>query len=292
MTDHPTPTDDQLSLVLDGEAGEELVARVEADPAARARLEELRRTTDALRASSVPPLDDADVDDLVATALDTPIAPGRPAGPSRSRAVPWLVAASVVILMAVGLALVWSGRSTDDEQAGSARSSDANAEATLAESAADADASTASGTSEGSPLGGHGAPTTVPSPQSSRTADLPLTYLGAYASGDQLREATATSFADAAEATQAATAPGTGSTTKADAAPAAPKDAAVDRCAQQLQVTLNMKAPPTGAGYATVDGRDVVAYEFATTSARDGKDTTLVAAVGVQACDQVVIFER
>jgi hypothetical protein len=285
MTENPTPTDEELSLVLDGEAGDELVARVEGDPAARARLEELRRTTDALRASSVPPLADGAVDDLVATALDTPIAPGRPAAPARSRAVPWLVAASVLILVAVGLTLVWSGRSADDEQAGGARSSDATAEAALTESAPQGDASAGAS----APLGGHGSPTTTPSAQSSRTADLPVPYLGAYASGDELRAATATSFAAAAEVTSTATAPGTGSTTKASSAPT---DAAVDRCAQQLQVTLNLKAPPTGAGYATVDGRDVVAYEFPATSARDGKDTTLVAAVGVAACDQVVIFER
>ena len=53
-----------------------------------------------------------------------------------------------------------------------------------------------------------------------------------------------------------------------------------------------MKAPPVQTGYATVDDEPVLVYEFATTSARTNKETTLVAAVGVKACDEVVFFER
>lgn len=295
MTDDPTPTDDDLSLVLDGEADDELVARVEADPAARARLEQLRRTADALRSSSVPPLDGDVVDELIATAVDAPVAPTRPASAGRSRATPWLVAASVIVLMAVGLSLVWAGRGDDEDQAGATRRTTlASAETSSDAPEADATFGDASGAgaSEAAPLGGHGAPTTIAPQDASRTMDLPVVLLGSFASGAELREATASSFTPSTTATGSSPADGeaTGDQARDRAAP--PSDAAVDRCAQQLQVTLSMEAPPTRVGYATVDGKDVLAYEFATTSARDGKPTTLVAAVGVEACDQVVIFER
>ncbi|WP_421117986.1 hypothetical protein ACE2AJ_11285 [Aquihabitans daechungensis] len=303
MTDHPTPTDDDLSLALDGEADAELLARIDADPAARARLEQLRGAAGLVGDATVPPLDDDVVDQLIATAVDTPMAPPRPASSRASGATPWLVAAAVIVLMAIGLSLVWAGRSTDEDQA-SATKSDA---ATLQESS---DATESSGGSSDSSFsagdagaesemglpGGHGAPTTTAA-TASRSADLPVLYLGSYPSGAKLREATARSFADAWKAS--------GSPLVFDADDSAPEDSAnarlqqeqpsaraVSRCADQLRVTLSLQGDPIQTGYATVDDKPVLVYEFATTSARSDAPTTLVAAVGVDACDEVVIFER
>jgi hypothetical protein len=296
MTDHPAPTDEDLSLALDGAADDDLLARIEADPAARARLDRMRRAA-ALVAAPVAPLDDEVVDGLISTAVDAPVAPPRPAR-RPSGAAPWLVAAAVILLMAVGLSLVWAGRGADDDQA-SATFQDKTAETAGASSDGEPDSSFGSqeGTGAGMAAGGHGAPTTTASPTASTAADLPILYLGSYASGDALREATATSFADAWKASGSPLSYDTGAprsdeASSARAVPRAPTDAAIDRCAQQLQVTLSTEAPPIQTGYARVDGKDVLAYEFATPSARTGKETTLVAAVGVDACDAVVIFER
>jgi hypothetical protein len=41
-----------------------------------------------------------------------------------------------------------------------------------------------------------------------------------------------------------------------------------------------------------VRGRRLLVYEFAAASYADGSATTLVAAVGVDACDPVLTFER
>lgn len=296
MTEHPTITDDDLSLALDGEAGPELLARIEADPVALARLDAMRAAA-AQVAAPVDPLDDATVDQLVTNALATPVAPARPVAAGPRRATPWLVAASVIILMAVGLSLVWAGRGTEDDQAGASRTA---ADSSSQESSADAADSSFSesgggigaGSTEAAPSsGGHGSATTI---ASNPTEGLPVVYLGEYPSGDALREATATSFADALPTSE--TAPSfDGADPPPDTATrsrSAPPEAAVDRCAQQLQITLSLETNPLQAGYATVDDRDVLVYEFAATSARDGSETTLVAAVGQDACDEVVLFER
>jgi hypothetical protein len=305
MTDPTAPTDDELSLALDGTADAELLARIDASPEAQARLDDLRAAS-ALVSTPVAPLDADTVDDLVATALDTPVAPPRVARRGRRAATPWLVAASVVILMAVGLSLVWAGRGSDDDQASASRTGAASqtaddspeADSAFSESA---DGSAAAGKTLGSTPsvpGGHGTETTIASQSGT---DLPVLYLGSFASADRLRSATATSFADALKASEAA--PNFGSTptttggdeqasTTQRSDGTAPSDASLDRCAEQLQVTLSLKAGPLQRGYATVDDQTVLVYEFAATSARDGKDTTLVAAVGAEACDEVVLFER
>jgi hypothetical protein len=294
MTDHPTISDDDLLLALDGEADAELLARIEAEPGATARLHAMR--ADAARVSApVHPLDAGVVDELISTALDTPVAPARQADAGRRRATPWLVAASVVVLMAAGLSLVWAGRGTEQDQAGAGQSaadatgqdaSDGAAESSFEESSAATDAGAAAPSS-----GGHGSATTI---AANPTEGLPLVYLGDYPSGAALREATATSFADALRSSDT-----TATFNGADPPPerttpsrSAPPEAAVDRCAQQLQITLSLETNPLQAGYATVDDRDVLVYEFAATSVRDGSETTLVAAVGQDACDEVVLFER
>lgn len=296
MTDHPTtPTDDELSLAIDGEADAELLARIDASPEAQARLEELRAASALVAGATVPPLGDDVVDDLVSTALDTPIAPEHRADGRRRGAAPWLVAASVVLLMAVGLSLVWAGRSSDEDQA-SASFSDAATELQETSGSSGGDAAfseSAEDRAEAPPAGGHGAPTTVASASPS-SADVPVVFLGSFSSGDRLREATATSFADALRSSDtAAEYDGSGEVDdRTNRRTTRPSDEAIDRCAEQLQVTLKLDAGPIQTGYATVDGRDVLVYEFSATSARTEQATTLVAAVGVDACDEVVIFER
>ncbi|MCU1372331.1 MAG: hypothetical protein JWO77_3525 [Ilumatobacteraceae bacterium] len=302
MTDPTTPSDDDLSLALDGEADAELQARIDASLEALARLEELRAAA-AQVAAPVAPLDDDTVDTLITAALDTPVAPPRVAARRRRGATPWLVAASVILLMAVGLSLVWAGRGSEDDQAGASRTASGQQDTSAGDGDAESSFSgTGSSSAEASDPpadaatpGGHGSPTTV---VPSSSAELPVLYLGSYDDADELRTATATSFADALKASGTAlqydtTEPAdeqTGATTRTEAD--MPSAKAVDRCAQQLQVTLSMKAGPLQTGYATVDDRSVLVYEFAAASARDGKETTLVAAVGVDACDEVVIFER
>lgn len=299
MTDLPPPTDDDLSLALDGEADADLLARIEASPGARARLEELRAAQSLLASSTVAALDDDVVDDLIASAVDTPIAPQHQRTRRPRGAAPWLVAAAVIVLMAIGLSLVWAGRSSDQDKADASFDAvGAEIEQQAGDAGADSSFSERSSGGRSAPdtvSGGHGAATTSGSPSAS--ADTPLLYLGAYASADDLRAATATSLADAQTNGETGLAFGSPSPESGDAtgfsAEDPPERAGVDRCAEQLQVTLSMKAAPLQTGYATVDGKDVLVYEFATASARDAdRETTLVAAVGADACDQVVIFER
>ena len=291
MNEHPMPTDEELSAAIDGEADAELLDRIEASPEARARMAELQAASELVAGAPVDPLADDEVDSLIAGALDAPVAPARPVA-ARGR-TPWFVAASVILLMAAGLTLIWAGRGDESDQASSAGSS----ESAALDSAADAttvartpaEMAPASGGSTLSDQAGSGE---TGSPAFSASGPL---YLGSFADGDALREATATSFAaaaaKAAEAESSDTTTGT-PTSDARSTPTPPADAAVSRCADQLKVTLSQKAAPTTSAYATVDGREVLVYEFATTSLSDGKATTLVAAVGSAACEQVVIFER
>ena len=288
MTDHSTPTDDDLSLALDGEADAELLARIEASPEAQARLEQLRAASRLVGNAPVPPLADGTVDELIATALDTPVAPARRTSTT-----------SVVLLMAVGLSLVWAGRSSDDDQASATKASESadGIEAAGGGSVADsASPSAEERTAAGMVPGGHGAPTTTAAATGSQAVP-PIVYLGTYPSGDRLRAATASSFTEALDASGSPLEfgdpdPGAGGEEINRTMPAPPAQTAVDRCAEQLQITLSLEAGPLQTGYAVVDDTDVLVYEFATTSARDAKETTLVAAVGADACDEVVLFER
>lgn len=303
MTDLPPLSDDDLSLALDGEADAELLARIGASPEAQARLEDLRAAQALLASSGVPALDDGVVDELIANAVDTPVAPVRVGSRGHRRAAPWLVAAAVIVLMAVGLSLVWAGQSDDQDQASaSLTSQEASAGKSADDEAADSSFSDgAGGGSTADPLtdpltGAHGSPTTI-APAPGESASVPVVYLGAYESGADLRAATATSFALALQTSRSQPsyeAPDPGAPERQGlSADVPPAQASVDRCAEQLQVTLSLKQAPIQTGYATVGDRDVLVYEFATTSAKDAdRETTLVAAVGADACDEVVIFER
>lgn len=123
------PDDELVSAVLDGEATAEEVARVEADPALRARLEELRRLS--TRVATPPPTAPALAarEDLIAAALtaagrderDAPesghVAEVVDLGARRRVPPPWVLgvaaAIAVLVLLAVPLALRDDGTKQD-----------------------------------------------------------------------------------------------------------------------------------------------------------------------------------
>lgn len=283
MNDPTTPTDEDLSAAIDGEADDTVVARIAASPAASARQAELQGAADRVAASSVPPLDPDTVDRLIGEALDTPLAPVRAERRPRKLA-PIAVAAAVIVLMAIGLTLIWAGRGVESDQASSTAKSDQVASTIAPESALAADAG---GSSAPKPSAGTGSASTSKSGSTSDYTVSGVQFLGSFPSGAKLREATAVSLDKATALQDIARANGT-----ADTSTKVPTDKALSRCADQLQVTLSMKAGPTATAYALVDGDLTLVYEFASTSAKDGTPTTLVAAVGATACDPVIIFER
>jgi 2-oxoglutarate dehydrogenase E2 component (dihydrolipoamide succinyltransferase) len=287
--DHPTPgSDEELSAALDGELDAERAAALAADPATAARLEQLAAVAAAV-AAPVPPLPAATVDDLIAGALEAPVAPAAPAGGRRGPS-PLLVAAAITLLVAIGLGLVWSGRD-DGATADLATSEQPADEASEASAGADAgdgtaerstgDGATEEGFSaESGELDSTGAPEATSTAPATGDDAAELVDLGAFPDGDALRAALAAAFPTAV------TAPGAGDGTEA------PTALQVDRCGEQLQVTLELGAGPQRTGFATVGDAQVLVYEFAAPSFVDASPTTLVAAVGVEACEQVVFFER
>lgn len=291
MNDHHPPlSDDDLSAVLDGLADETLAARARSEAAPR--LAALAAARSTLAAATVAPLADDVVDRLVTTALrggselaDPPgtpdpipsIAPVHPSAPTRSgRRVPtWLVAAAVVVMMSVGVALIGTdrhGSTAKFETVGA--SINANDPTTEADDRA-ADATSAP---EGAVAGQAGAPATTTAAGSTTTAaaagsaTIAVSDLGTFEDAAALRTALRTGFG-----------PGTAATPI--------PSAALDRCRQQVQVTLSITADPTRTGRAKVAGREVFVYVFPYTAAGPGV-TELVAGVGRDACDPVVTFQR
>ena len=292
MTDLPPPppvSDEDLSAAVDGLAAPDVVERIAADPSTVGRQRAMTAAATAV-GSSVTPLPGATVDHLIANALaagpgstgdDQAAAPGpllAPHGPtpSRRRRLPptWLVAAVITLVVAVGLTLVWSGirdgdagqtttaASRADTEAGAAGRDGGSAERSGGDTGANA-------TVAGSPSGSGGG------------AVEQVVDLGRFASAEDLRSTLAAGF------------PGQQPRRPADPAPPA---ARLDRCAQQVRVTLNgtQEPPPLGPrpdrqGYARIGDRQVLVYEFVTTSFQAGK-SAVVAAVGVDACDPVVTF--
>jgi len=302
----PTPlTDDDLSAYLDGEVTDDLAARIEADADAQDRLAQLRGAAVSLSAQPVAPLAPSVVDDLIANALAaantapppdgsdesdagssdaTDPHPLAPPQPIRRGAPRWLVAAAIVVLMGIGLGFVWSGTHSDTTKPSDLATSAERAKPTESKSAADSDAAAggdASASAAVPPHGGAGSTNSASSP--SVTAKTPVIDLGAFATGDALRTALATSF---------------------PAQPVAPKPAvtvaALDRCAGLLQQVLPIAGAPTHVGVAAVAGKTVAVYEFvgapdaATTKSSTTVPvaTTLTVAVHPSACDQVIAFQR
>lgn len=284
MSTDPTPlTDEDLSADLDSEATPEVRARIAADPAAQARRAELAAAAARL-ATPVAPLADDEVDALIAGALEQPLAPPAPSSRRRGGVPQWAVAAVLVLLVGAGLALIWSGRTDDAEErsAGDAATSEQAGEAAADEALPedlvlpDHGSGAMDGT-ESSTASGAGAATTTTSPPAAAALG-PLTFVGSFGTGDELRAALATSFDPAPGAD--------GSEVEV------PADAAVERCQDQLEITLGLEGAPTNRGYAVVGDEVVLVYEYDRASFADGSPTQLIAAVGVDACQEVVFFER
>lgn len=298
MTDpRPPLTDEDLSAVIDGVADPELVERVRSDPGARARADELHAAGEALRAAPLTPLDPATVDALITRAVggaatdarpDPVVTPlTRPPAPRRGPA-PWLVAAAVVALVAVGLSLVWSGTRTDDEQFATAGDEIADVAADGADGAdgdtmAAPEAEASTGRAESDDLAAedtldalpHGGVPTTAGAAGNESAVLP--DLGSHATPADLRTALRDGFPDDLPLT---------SGTPVDS----PTRGAVDRCRTQAMVTFDIDEPASAEGVARVDGRLVLVYEFDDAEIVDGN--TYVIARGPDACDPVLDFQR
>lgn len=296
MTD-PTPplSDEDLSAVLDGEATPDVVARVQADPRARARLDAFRRVATSVGRAPVDPLAPSTVDDLVARALAeasgpaaatyppptgdpvvTPLAP-----PRGNRPAPrWLVAAAIVALVAIGLGLVWSGTNDGDADtlAGSGTPNGADEADGGAESASDASESPDEPLeSEGPGVGAQPANPAVPTTTAAGDDDL-VGDLGTFADADELRTALARSFPSASTLTRG--------TIDRD-------DASLARCDQLNREVFEIDDGPTETAVATVDGDELFVFEYERVSfADETTPTTVVTAVAPDTCDQVLTFER
>lgn len=296
MNDPSLPlTDDELSAHLDGEGGPDLAARIADDPVATARLEALRAAAGAVRGATVPPLRADVVDDLLAGALaasgsaaDGPSDPAEhvvaPLAGRRRTGQPWLVAAVVLVLMAVGLGLVWSGTrgGGTDDTASSAGIAERQLDESTTESAADGDSSAAEG---GDAAGGSASPTTAAAEpglgSDGEAAALP--DLGPFETPEALRTSLADAFPDAAPTTDATI-----------------TTSSVDRCAGLLREVLPVEGDPTHVGVARVGTETVLVYEFTatadpgstSTTVAGAPATTLTTAVRPAACDPLFVFQR
>lgn len=277
MTSTPTSpfSDDDLSADLDGEVAPEVRAAIEADPAAVARRAELAGARAAVGAATVPALDPTTVDDLVGRALeaadDGTVVPLARAGARRRGPAPWMVAAAVLLLMAAGLALIYTGR--DAEQ--TAMTAGDDAATTLVPEAADG--ARPADDLAASELPQHGA--AVPEAGVATTIDPnDVGFLGAFDDPAALRTAAAAQLVASTEAPPS------------DAEE--PSVASLDRCDQQLRAVLETEETSIERGWALVDGETVLVYGFERPAFSDGSPTTVVAAVGIAACEQVVLFER
>lgn len=304
----PPLTDDDLSAHLDGEAGTDVVARLATDPAARTRLDELRAAAQAVTDASVTPLEPELADDLIARALDAPAAAEDVATPGdeavvtpftgrRGASSQWLVAAVVLVLVAAGLALVWSGtRDTGgDDLASETAASEREADATAPEAGGDGAANSAAGSagdasSADTDAGaGSNAPTTATEGALAYADEgVTLPDLGSFDTSEALRTSLATAFpADVAAG------PAVG--------PSGPiTDAAVERCAALLIEVLPVEGDPLNTGMARVSGETVLVYEFGaapeagstTTTVAGAPATSLTTAVRPAACDPLFVFQR
>lgn len=120
MNELPPIDDDLLSAHLDGETTPADAARIDADPAAMARLEELRAARD-LAATPVAALDDDTSARLRATAVGASAAPADELARRRARHRPRVAvigAAAAALVVVVGLAsIIASVESGDDDTA-------------------------------------------------------------------------------------------------------------------------------------------------------------------------------
>lgn len=309
MTSDRPPLDDlDLSAVLDGDASDDVLARLAGEPGARDRLERLRAAQAALAGASVEPLPERTVDSLVATALTAGDLPaeastesheGSDGGstddaivaplPSRRRKPPppWAVAAVVIALVAIGLTLVWGGLDDDGDEDLALRTADSSMTYEDAEGAGEresddpapeaetsAPSSEADDAAAGSSHFDGEVTTTVPGPGVD-ASEPQVVALGEFADADalrvHLRDAFPTDPIDSARGDDVLT--------------------AAARCVGKLDGLFGASGDPTIVGSATVAGEAVVAYELPFRT-DDGRDTTLVMAVGEATCIPVLSFQR
>lgn len=300
-TDQPSFDDLQLSAALDGDLEPELASRIDQDAEARLRLDQLRAARDLVAAAGVTPLPEQEVDRLIATAVVAtdatapgPGAAGDPDGPTppvvappsgrRPDPVPaWLVAAVVVVLVGIGLALVYTGRDDGTDVAfdtvgqSISGASDATAGADDGGSASlDAPDAAASATAESDPAEDPPA-TTAAGEEAGTTGTAPeLVPLGAFVDADALREHLRAGFP----------AP------DPEAPPATETDVdAAFRCLGKIDAMFGTGSEPVHVGLATLAGEATVVYELPY-RADDGRDTTLVVAVGELTCIPSLSFQR
>ncbi len=287
MNDTTDSLDLDLSLSLDGVASPEIEARLQSDHATLARREQMRRAIELI-ASPPSPLDDQAVNSTISAALDgarrnVSADPGvvsmlpSPGSTGSRRIPPWLVAAAVLILMGVGLTLVYTGRETSTDvafqQVGSSLEPDtaltesadadntAEREAAAAGAAAPDAADAVSTTSAVSSAGGTSVPTLVP--------------LGSFESADQLREHLRSGFPEAPP----------------DVTNAEHDLDAAFRCLGKIDTMFGTGSEPVHVGLATIAGDRTVVYELPY-KATDGRQTTLVVAVGELSCIPALSFQR
>lgn len=307
MTDPLAPlSDEDLSALLDGQAEPSVLDRLARDPAARARRDALAAAASAVASEPIAGLEGPQVDALVARALaeaeapgappaptsdpaDAPVAPVVPLAPPRGRRLPptWLVAAAIVALVAIGLGLVWSGRTVEggkEDQAQSTTLADADQEggATLgAEAEPGATSSAGEGEDSATPAEDQASESgpAEPAPEIpsiERRLGAPR-YLGAFATVEDLRTAVATGLPTADEPLGDLE---------------VPTDAAFQRCAEQMRVQFSIEDPATAYRLAVVDGVVSMVYEFDAATFDDGEPAIVVTAVRADTCDPYFTIQR
>jgi putative zinc finger protein len=269
MTDDPTELHDLASAYLDDEVSAEERARVEADPELLARVEQLRRVSEAV-GREVPPLDDAEAAAQRRRALlegQERASHGRPAPPKAVRRRPtWLpspaAAAAVIIVIAlVGVFLmIGPGGDGDNENAA---------------------------TSGGATIAG-GAPQSTDASNEERPAAsdrgeslVDLQDLGSFATRAELTRAL-----DAVDVTTLsgggeATAPSTSAPTGADE---------VDRCDQTVEAQGDLDAR-LAVATARLAGERVLVFSHPVAGA-GGKPVTQLSVVDVDDCRVLFAVQR
>lgn len=293
-TDRPPLDDLDLSAYLDGEDDGEVSARLEAEPGARERLDQLRIARDAVAGADVVALSDDQVDSIVAAALavdaDNTSDGGHPVSPvpiGRHRGGPpmWAVAAVVMVLVGIGLTLVWSGRDSGDDDVAFTAIGASISDEDSANSSSDGggrEPSTASDMAPEASAGtdltaGEAGISTTTAPAGAGAAPT-LVYLGEFSDADALRE----QLRDAFPTDGVGPLPDTGITDDLTAA---------FRCLGKIDGLFTTSGEPTDVGLADVDGSFVVVYDMPYQT-DEGRDTTLVIAVDEVSCTPVLTFQR
>ena len=282
MTDPVEPRsaiDELLSADIDGASSHDEHARIEADPALRARREELRAVA-SLVERRPPVLPPAQVDALISRVFDEVDIPEAsqqtaqevpPSAPlislaGRHRRMPPLVAAAVILLAGLGVILVVTDRSPRSGTTASKQ----------------LDKSKAGDKSVPSHGGRSGADTTESKSFSpSLKSSAVLSFIGDYSSTTALRSALRTRSVP-----QSATSD-SGGRSQVSAGQA-------DRCATVVEARdprltrSNRRSIVT----ASVAGQRVLVLEYRARAVQGSRITTRVLALGVAACDEQLNFQR